>query len=141
VRVRKPDDDAPGVDMAPLIDCMFILLIFFLVTATLKKVENEVPLELPFADATVQRQVDPELIVLAVDADGQQYVDNEPVTTAMLHELLAEAAATDPNRRVRVDGDRSAPYQGILELIEAAKVQGLNNIGLHAMNPDQGPAR
>ncbi len=131
MKVRRPDDESPGVDMAPLIDCMFILLIFFLVTATLKKIQPELPLDLPSADAVVDRPAEEGLLVLGVDRNGQKYFRNEPVTTAVLLDRLAEAATEQPGRRVRIDGDMRASYQHIVEIIEACKIHGLTNIGLH----------
>lgn len=131
MRVRRPEEESPGVDMAPLIDCMFILLIFFLVTATLKKIQPELPVDLPIADAVVDRPAEEGLLVLGVDSEGRKYFRNEPVTTSALLERLAEAAAEQPGRRVRIDGDMRVSYQHIVEIIEACQINGLTNIGLH----------
>ncbi|MEM6885187.1 MAG: biopolymer transporter ExbD [Verrucomicrobiota bacterium] len=131
MRIKRQDETGLDIQMAPLIDCMFILLIFFLVTTTLKKYEPEVPLELPFADAAVNMPVAPDLIVLAVDASGQKYINGRRVSTTEMLNYLQAAGETNPNPRVRIDGDQATDYRHIVELVEACKFNGLTNVGLH----------
>ena len=54
IQLSESDSD-DEVQMAPLIDCVFLLLIFFLVATKLKKVEPEVPIELPVSGAAIER--------------------------------------------------------------------------------------
>jgi biopolymer transport protein ExbD len=127
------DDDSSGdeIPMAPLIDCVFLLLIFFLVATTLKKTEPEIPIELPVSAAALERPRPDDLLVLAIDASGRAYVRGEPVTTARLLELVRAAAAEDPERRVRIDADRATRYEDVLQLIELCQFEGLRHVGLH----------
>ncbi|MGF1530216.1 MAG: ExbD/TolR family protein [Puniceicoccaceae bacterium] len=131
MKVRRDNDENLEIQMAPLIDCMFILLIFFLVTTTLKKVEKEVPITLPFADASIDVAVPGDLVVLSVDAAGQKYFRGEPVSTAALLDRLQLIASENAEQRIRIDGDEAADYRHIIEIIEALKFYGLRNIGFH----------
>lgn len=131
MRIRRQEDDNAEVQMAPLIDCVFLLLIFFLVATTLKKLEKELPLELPQSAAAIEKEVEPDLLILAVDKHGQKYIGSEPVTTDMLHKRVKEAAARNPRQRVRVDADRQTPYEQVIELIELCQFEGLRDVGLH----------
>lgn len=131
MRIKRDTDEGFEIQMAPLIDCMFILLIFFLVTTTLKKIEKEVPLELPFADASVDVSVPQNMTVISIDAVGQVYLQGDSVSTALLLDHLAKRAAEDPEQRIRIDADQSTDYQYLIEVIEACKLYGLHNIGLH----------
>lgn len=107
------DDETLEVQMAPLIDCVFLLLMFFLVTSVLKKVEFEVPLNLPAAARTIQAAPAPELILISVDALGQTFVDGTPVTNDQFAAQLRQAVEVAGDElRVRIDGDEAAPYAG-----------------------------
>jgi len=64
MRVRLEDDEQVEVQMAPLIDCVFLLLIFFLVATTLKKIDKELPLDLPEAAAAVSKQVVDDMTII-----------------------------------------------------------------------------
>ncbi|MEA3187709.1 MAG: biopolymer transport protein ExbD [Chthoniobacter sp.] len=132
MRSRRHTEDEPfEINLIPMIDCMLILLIFFMVATTVKHSEKELPIELPQADASINKQVDENLLVVALDRAGQKYVRAQPVTTEMLHQTLREAGEANPNQRVRLDADRQTKYEDIVEVIELCQFHGLRNVGLH----------
>jgi biopolymer transport protein ExbD len=55
----------------------------------------------------------------------------EPVDTERLHRRLREVAAADPNRRVRIDGDRATRFEDIIRIVDLCQFEGLRNVGLH----------
>lgn len=128
--VRDEEADVE-VQMAPLIDCVFLLLIFFLVATTLKKHEPELPVELPFSGASVLAAKEQGQLVLGMDAEGNRYVGGERVTTEMLHRTVREHAAADPAQKVRIDADRDVRYESLIELVELCQFEGLRNIAFH----------
>jgi biopolymer transport protein ExbD len=140
MRIQEEEEDNLDIPLASLMDAMFILIIFFVVTTTMKKVHRELPLELPPSAVAVSRVSSTEVLVLSVDAEGNKYVNSEPVTTTGLLDSLREAALADPNRRVRIDADRDTRYSAIVEVIEAAHFQGLYNVGFRTRNPDAKPS-
>src|SRR5437588_11202311 len=96
---RRAEEESFEVNLVPMIDCMLILLIFFMVATTIKHQEKELPIELPAADAAVNKQVEDNLLVLGVDRAGQKYIGSEPVTTEMLHQRLQEMANANVTQR------------------------------------------
>ena len=65
------DDGTNEINMTPIIDCVFLLLIFFLVATVLKKVDKELDVELPqAAHATDRKYTEQKLVVVGVDAEG-----------------------------------------------------------------------
>ena len=130
IRHRRADDD-PEVQMAPLIDCVFLLLIFFLLATTLKKIEKELPLELPHSAAAIDVAEEPDLLIISIDKFGRKYVGSELMGTRALHEYVKSVARKDPKRRVRVDADENVPYRHVVEVIELCRFEGLRNVGLH----------
>jgi biopolymer transport protein ExbD len=129
------DEEGLEIQMAPLIDCVFLLLIFFLVTSTLKKVQFELPLELPAAAHTAQAPTVPELLVLAVDISGQVFVDAAPVTTDQLLARIREATAAYPDLHIRIDGDRQAAYGQVVRLLDELHAVGIKQVGLKTTGP------
>ena len=130
IRHRQATED-PQVQMAPLIDCVFLLLIFFLLATTLKKIEKELPLELPHSAAAIDVAEEPDLLIISVDRAGRKYIGAEPLGTRALHAYIKNAARQDPHQRVRVDADELARYRDVLEVIELCQFEGLRNVGLH----------
>lgn len=128
--VRDEEGDVE-VQMAPLIDCVFLLLIFFLVATTLKKHEPELPVELPFSGASVLAAKEQGQLVLGLDREGNRYIGGERITTEMLHRALRERAAADPGQKVRIDADRDARYAELIEMVEMCQFEGLRNIAFH----------
>jgi biopolymer transport protein ExbD len=117
-----------------MIDCLFVLLVFFLVATTLKKTEKELPINLPLSGAAIDAEQKEDVLVLSVDSKGQKFFGTEPVTTELMHQRLTAAALADPNRRVRLDADVSTPYIAVVELIELCEFNNLRNVGFRTKN-------
>ncbi len=130
MRLKWGDDEEIAVQMAPLIDCVFLLLIFFLVATTLKKVEKELPLNLPEAAASVSKQVDDNMTIISIDAAGNFYLGSEPVGQAYLGQKLRELGAKDTNHRIRIDGDRDAPLWAAVQVLDMCNFESLGNVGI-----------
>lgn len=134
MKVTLPDDDAMEVQMAPLIDCVFLLLIFFLVATTLKKIDRELPLELPESAAAVAAPRDEQMLVISLDGEGALFLDGSPASTGMLHERLREIAAADPDRKIRIEGDRAAPFEALVEVLDLCNFEGLSHVRIRAQD-------
>ena len=74
MRIDFGGDDKPDVQMSPLIDCVFLLLIFFLVTTMMKRWEPQIPLSVPPMSASLAAtRTSAESVILSVDASGRVY--------------------------------------------------------------------
>jgi biopolymer transport protein ExbD len=122
--------DEVDVQMTPLIDCVFLLLVFFLIAATLKKPHKELDLQLPHSAAAAMTASRYETLIIELDREGGIYIDHEPMTKQILNERLHLIAAETPDRRVRVDADRRAPVQHLIRLLDHLQFVGLNNVGI-----------
>jgi len=130
MRIKRDDSEEPGIAMAPLIDCVFLLLIFFLVASTLKKAHNELELELPYAQHAIETKSRYDTLIIEVAKDGTIQLEGEPVTKQLLRRRLREAKAENPNRRVRIDADRRTAAQYIVYVLDLCQFERLNNVGL-----------
>ena len=126
------DSDDPGISMSPLIDCVFLLLIFFLVSSMTKVRNKDIPVDLPASDATVRLRPSDWQSVIGLDRQGAFYWNGQPCTTNFLLEQLRGLCVTDPGRRIRIDMDRNAPFGRFVEVMDACQFYDLSNIGISA---------
>jgi len=126
VKLRSSRRDEPDVNLTPLIDVVFLLLIFFMVSTTFDR-NSELSIELPEANATRPPQRD-RSITLAIDAQGRYYVDgrrlvNEKVDTLM--RALKQVAGDRTAVPVVIDADGRTPHQAVVTALDAARELGL----------------
>lgn len=137
MRIDLGEDEAPEIGLIALIDCIFFLLMFFMVATSFKqqKVAHEtkdLAIVLPSSSATLTAaQAAKAPLVIGVDAQGALYVDGTRLSLQALHDRLRDEAARDPGRPVRIDGDRSTPYQHIVHVLDLCQFEGLTQVAMH----------
>jgi biopolymer transport protein ExbD len=140
MRSRLPDqEEDAGVPMSPLIDCVFLLLIFFLVTTMIKKWEKQIPVTLPDSTSALSQQANDQTYVLGLDEEGNYYRasgngrDGELVYRPVsdLPALLKSVALQrDTSLPLRIDIDHATPTQAMIEAVDICKLQGFDNVGV-----------
>ncbi len=127
MNLRPHRRDRPTLDMTPLIDVVFLLLIFFMVSTTFDK-QTHLKVDLP--EASPQAAADPnaDRVTLTIDAAGHFYVNereviNTDVTT--LKRALVKAAGGKLDLPVVITVDRNAPFQTTMTAMDAAAQAGL----------------
>ena len=137
MRINLGDEEQPEIGLIALIDCIFFLLMFFMVATSFKQQteaekRKELPVVLPSSSASLTPgQASASPLVIAVDKTGRFFVDGEPISTQALHDRLRNEALADPRRTVRVDGDRAAAYQHIVHVLDLCQLAGLTHIAMH----------
>ncbi len=117
------------INMTPLIDVMLVLVVIFIITAPL--LASSIKLDLPKTDAAKPGDV-PTSITVVVDAAGQAYLKDQPVTLDELARQFASARQANADTEVQLRADKTVPYGRIVELMGAAQKAGLNRIGFVA---------
>jgi biopolymer transport protein ExbD len=136
MRIRDDEDDeAPEVNMAPLIDCIFLLLIFFLLTSTMQKQDEDkqkavqqLALQLPESSASATASAQTEPLIIGIDASGRFYLGTNRVGVEELHRILRDAAAK--KAKIRIEGDRNAAFDHIAHVIDLCEFEGLRDIAV-----------
>nr|WP_315398937.1 biopolymer transporter ExbD [uncultured Duganella sp.] len=137
MRINLGEDEQPEIGLIALIDCIFFLLMFFMVATSFKqppteKRQKELPVTLPTSQLSLEiDEAAPAPLVIGVDKNGKLFLDGEPVSTQALHGRLKLEAARDPARRVRIDGDQLAKYQDIVHVLDLCQFERLTNISMH----------
>lgn len=119
------EDDRIQVELTPIIDMVFLLLIFFLVATTFHQTEREMQIALPAAAAAGPISASLREIVINVDADGGIIVGGRPMQPDDLRTLVEDAVASNPEQKVTVRGDRSTAYANIVRVLDVCKGAGV----------------
>lgn len=113
------------INLTPLIDCMFLLVIFIMLAARFDP-EGGIPVDLPKASATQKEARErPKIINVSVDAEGRVYLEKDEIDTADLERKIVEArtALGDPEGEeaiLVVYGDTNAHHGKVVEVLDAA---------------------
>ena len=116
--------------MGPLIDCVFLLLIFFLVATMLKKEDRDIDIIPPESESAVKLPPDDDQCVVGIDDNGEVYWQGDEVSRTDLHERLRTLAVDNPDCRVRIDADAEAPFEDVVEVLDICQFRGLGNVGI-----------
>ena len=138
MRIRKKDDDDVTLEMSPLIDCVFLLLIFFLVTTMMKKLEKQIPIEVPDPAVTISERMDARRVILAIGKDGRYYSaerrlqDGRPDFRSVpdvdkFVENLARMQG-DGEINVRLYADPDVEFQTVIEMLDKLQINHLNKV-------------
>ena len=137
--IKQEEEASVEVQLTPLIDCVFLLLIFFLVSSQLKKVEKRLEVDLPRAHVVKTYKQTPDIISVGVTARGNLYVNARPVGAGGLLDALRAAKAERPGCRVVLDGDVHAPFRAVVQAIDACAMTGLEVAGIHTADDIREP--
>jgi biopolymer transport protein ExbD len=116
----RPKRVSARLDMAPLIDVVFLLLIFFMLTSSF--LQPSIPLALPQAAAADEPPPAP--VFVSVDESGLVYVNQEPVARAEFIAKLGAVLAGRADQTVNFRGDRTMPYEVFVALMAEARQAG-----------------
>lgn len=125
-----------GIDITPLIDVVFLLLIFFMVTTTFSW-QTELMISLPEAEGE-QVEIEPKAIQVSVDKDGNYFINSKPLVNnqrATLQQALKELSA-DTSVPLVITGDAMAPHQAIVTVLDVAGQLGFNKIEITTKKPE-----
>ncbi|MCF4151957.1 biopolymer transporter ExbD [Dethiosulfovibrio sp. F2B] len=117
---RRPQAD---VELTPLIDVLFILIIFFVLTASF--VQGQIPVDLPDGRGNPPEEKG---ITVTISHDGTIYWDDSPVEKDELIVIAKEAIAA--GRSLILTADRSIPYGDVATLLDRMRENGITTIGL-----------
>jgi len=118
------------IEMLPLIDIVFLLLVFFIYAMLSMAVHRGLPVILP-SSTTVK--VDKDLVLsVTVKSSGTIYVDKEKVSLESLAEVLKKKAQAGRKPGVLLFADRSLPYQELFRVLDQIRMGGINRISLQA---------
>ena len=122
-------EDESAIDLTPLIDMVFIMLIFFIVTASFVK-ETGIDVNKPEAPtATVKQKAN---ILIAIDANNNIWIDRRKVDIRAVRPNIERLHAENPQGSVVIEADEDSINRMLVEVMDAARAAGVYNIALAA---------
>jgi len=114
-----------SIELTPMIDMVFLLLIFFLVATTFHQDEREMQIALPIASSAAPITVMLQELIVNVDRDGTIIVSGQAVEPDELRSMVADAVKVNPEQKVTVRGDRNTAYSNIVRVLDICKAGGI----------------
>lgn len=130
MKIRAATDEEPVLNLTPMIDVVFQLLIFFMVATTFLDPEKEIAIELPEATSGTRPDAERQEIVINVFADGHIVVAGREVSSDDLLATLRSAASADQRTPVTIRGDQVTPHRNIVSVMDACAQAGLSNLSV-----------
>jgi biopolymer transport protein ExbD len=119
-------EEKKALDMTPMLDVVFLLLIFFMLTSIFAK--PMLPLDLPEA-ATGKIEQEAEVTV-AIRADGSVHLNGNPTSPAQLTAALASLFGSGRSKDLSLQSDKGVPFGRVVEVMDLAKQAGAENISV-----------
>jgi biopolymer transport protein ExbD len=120
----------PRIEMIPLIDLMFLILVSFVYGVFFMSVHRGVQVALPLSStAKIEKQL---TLTLSIQADGTLFLDKEPVSFENLGETLKLRAAENKETGVLLFADKNLPYQKLYTVLDLIRMAGLSQVSLQA---------
>jgi biopolymer transport protein ExbD len=127
MKIKSIPDDAVAFQMAPMIDCVFLLIIFFMLVANVNQQER-VRIDVPVA-ANAQRPKDPSgRGVITIKSDGKIFLGLRQMDAQQISDLVTSRVAENPNFKVFLRADRKTQHKFVREVMAACAAGGVSDI-------------
>src|ERR1043166_9350647 len=115
----------PGIQLAPLVDVLLLLLIFFLLTCNAARSENELDVKVPKAAAAKEHVAPIGDVVVNVKSDGTVVVNRRTLTSAELADLLKGLVQLNSEQAVVIRGDEAGAYKNVISVLNTCTEAGI----------------
>lgn len=126
---KHSDEDDVEVSMSPLIDCVFLLLIFFLVTTMLKKKSADIDITLPISNAAIEMEPNDDTVI-GIDRKGRYYFDGVMSSRMEMRSYLERISITNKDQGIRLDCDKRTKFIHVAEILDLCNFYQINNVGV-----------
>ncbi|WP_154224153.1 ExbD/TolR family protein [Marinicella rhabdoformis] len=127
MRYRESKETVQDLNISPLIDMVFILLIFFMVSTTFVK---DMKLELDRPSASSATTASTKAIRLYIDNAGEVYMDGESIRIWVIQSRLRDLLKTKTQKSVLVVTDENVPSGKLVEVVDQARLAGASDVGV-----------
>jgi len=116
------------IEIIPLIDIMFLLLVFFIYAMLSMSVHRGITVELPFAGSShVEKSPYHDI---SITRSGAVFLDTRPISLQELPALLTRLKQKEPGVEIRISGDRNSAYEMIVKIMDSVRSVGIQNVSL-----------
>ena len=138
MKALNRSDDEFVLPMTPLLDVVFLLLVFFLVSTSFVKRESSIDIKLPTADEATRPIEKQESIIVNVRESGVVVVDGHVLGHQALRRALEEAHKANPSVTVVIRGDRKVFHNDIVRILNATLAVGIVDMSIAVFDTEDG---
>lgn len=128
--LKTQQDEIPALNLTPMIDVVFLLIVFFMCAAKFSDDQRDIDLRVPEVAKADVSSATPKSRHVAVYAGGRIALDREDVTLAQLTERLKLAKGEQPSLAVVILGDAGCEFQHVAEALAACKEAGVGQLSV-----------
>lgn len=123
-------EEAVELSLSPLIDCVFLLLIFFLVSTMMKQESKDIDIKLPKSTSALEVRPDDTVVVIGVDSKGKYYYEGVETSLNSLRLHLRNISLENPDQNFRLDCDKSTEFLQVVQVLDLLSFHGMKNVGV-----------
>ena len=140
MKFRRQQRDELSVNLTPLIDVVFLLLIFFMVSTTFTR-ETQLSIDLPEAEGTPLEAVEEQIEILVNETGNYRVNGNELVDNHMrtLQAAIYKISTGDTTMPMIISADAQAAHQDVVQAMDAAGQMGFVHLSITTQQPKRGP--
>lgn len=127
MRFKPKSQSVDNIDVSPLIDMVFILLIFFMVTTTFVK---DMKLDLNRPSAASASTASAKVIRVYIDNTGEVYIDNQSVKVWAIQNKLRDLLRSSTEKSVLVVSDTDIPVSNLIDVIDECRMSGAKDVAV-----------
>lgn len=128
IKLRKRGKKAPEIMLSPMIDMMFLLLIFFIVSAMYMSELKTIPVKLPVASETITQST--VKFTVTIKDDGAYWLGDKVIGKPELVNRAREEQKKDEKFSVVIRADENVQYKAVIGLLDSFKKAGISRVGL-----------
>jgi biopolymer transport protein ExbD len=125
MRFHRPKTTRSQVAVIPMIDILFVLLVFFIVSTAFKKPRDALRIELPTVREIQSEKLGDTRSVIAIDAQGNVTLDSLAVPEGLLESYLTAYQKQNPGRKLELEADKKLPLERLLGVWESLTKAGI----------------
>ena len=134
IEIDQFENEDEEISLSPLIDCVFLLLIYFLVATMFKKDDKDINIDLPISTSALEMAPDDDVIMLGVNKNGTLFHQGLKSDLNELKSVLQQLSIAHPDSSFRLDCDKEAPFYRIVEVLDMCQFMGFKNIGIRTFD-------
>ena len=130
------NEQSIGFQMAPMVDIIFLLLIFFIAAAVYSQWESKLEIKVPTADSGLNRARYPGEAIVNIDKDGRFFLNSVEYSPERLESLLSRLASTYPDQPVVIRPDRATDCKYLIQVIDICAKTDISNLSFATVKED-----
>lgn len=118
----------PRIEIIPMIDTMFFLLVFFMIATLSMTIQHGMPVTLPTAESSTDKVK--EMVSLTLTRDGELFYNKEPITLQELEIRLAYLRESEPDPSLLINADEQVSHGNVIKVMDLIRLSGISTMGI-----------